>query len=229
MTTKPAKFVAYLRISKKGGTGLGISGQREAIKKFVADRGGKIIAPEFVEEESGKKDDRPELVEAIKRCRLTGATLVVAKLDRLSRDAAFLMTLQKSSVAFVAADLPDANTMTVGVMATVAQYEREAISARTKTALAAAKARGTKLGGHRDRAPDITQYHHLAVAGIRRNALKAAEERRDVIIAAMQSNATLSAIASHLNEIDVRTSRNSEWTATAVKRTLARLNLTMQR
>src|SRR4051794_18406747 len=128
------KFVAYLRVStaKQGRSGLGLEAQQSAVRQFVAGRGGKIIAPEYVEVETGKRNDRPELEKALKRCRLTGATLVVAKLDRLSRNAAFLMTLRDSGVDFVAADLPEANTMTVGVMAVVAQHEREAISHRTK-------------------------------------------------------------------------------------------------
>src|SRR5215472_3491493 len=113
------KFVSYIRVStaRQGRSGLGLEAQREAVRQFVAMRGGKIIVPEFVEVESGKRNDRPELDKALKRCRVTGATLVVAKLDRLSRNAAFLMNLRDSGVEFVAADLPDANTMTVGVMA----------------------------------------------------------------------------------------------------------------
>ncbi|MBN8906814.1 MAG: recombinase family protein, partial [Rhodospirillales bacterium] len=143
------RFVAYLRVStaRQGRSGLGLEAQREAVTAFVGARGGKLIAPEFVEVETGKRNDRPQLAAALKRCRTTGATLVVAKLDRLSRNAAFLMTLRDSGVSFVAADLPEANTMTVGVMAVVAQHEREAISRRTKEALAASRARGTKLGG----------------------------------------------------------------------------------
>src|SRR5262245_18540417 len=131
MTQQATKFVAYLRVStaKQGRSGLGLEAQRESVRRFVADRGGRIIAPEYVEVETGKRNDRPELAKALKRCRTTGATLVVAKLDRLSRNAAFLMTLLRDSgVAFVAADLPEANTMTVGVMAVVAQHEREAIA-----------------------------------------------------------------------------------------------------
>jgi DNA invertase Pin-like site-specific DNA recombinase len=225
--TQKGKFVAYLRVStaRQGRSGLGIEGQREAVRKFVAERDGKIIAPEFVEVESGKHDDRPELDKALKRCRLTGATLVVAKLDRLSRDAAFLMTLQKSAVAFVAADLPDANTMTVGVMATVAQYEREAISARTKAALAAAKARGVVLGGFKANAPDISLYQKKAVLAVRKMALEAAEERRDVIEALADEGLSLNAMAARLNESSVRTSRGGAWTATAVSRVMARLSL----
>src|SRR5665213_1755839 len=147
MQENTPKFVSYLRVStaKQGRSGLGLEAQREAVRQFVAARGGKIIAPEFVEVETGKRNDRPDLEKALKRCRLTGATLVVAKLDRLSRNAAFLMTLRDSGVSFVAADLPEANTMTVGVMAVVAQHEREAISQRTKAALAAARARGKTL------------------------------------------------------------------------------------
>ena len=98
------KFVAYLRVStaRQGRSGLGLEAQREAVRQFVDGRGGKIIAPEFVEVESGKRDGRPELTKALKRCRVTGATLVVAKLDRLSRNAAFLMTLRDSGGEFVA-------------------------------------------------------------------------------------------------------------------------------
>jgi DNA invertase Pin-like site-specific DNA recombinase len=119
------------------------------VRQFVAQRGGEIIAPEYREIESGKVNNRPELEKAMKRCRLTGTMLLVAKLDRLSRNAAFLMTLKDSGVPFVAADMPDANTLTIGVMASLAQHEREVISKRTKAALEAARARGTKLGGTR--------------------------------------------------------------------------------
>src|SRR5258706_2822013 len=138
------RYVAYLRVStdRQGRSGLGLEAQRSAVAQYVAAKGGRIIEPEYVEVESGKRNDRPELEKALKHCRLTGAILIVAKLDRLSRNAAFLMTLRDSGAEFVAADLPEANTMTVGIMALVAQHEREAISARTKAALAASRARG---------------------------------------------------------------------------------------
>ena len=129
----------------RGPSGLGLDAQRNAIDGFAAARGAKILA-RFTEVESGKSANRPELTAAIQLARLTGATLVIAKLDRLSRNAAFLLTLRDSGVRFLAVDMPEANDLTVGIMALVAQAEREAISRRTKEALAVAKARGVKLG-----------------------------------------------------------------------------------
>src|ERR671911_796243 len=137
------KFVAYYRVSteRQGRSGLGLEAQRKAVEDYLNGGRWQLLA-EFVEVESGKREDRPKLAEALALCRLHGATLVIAKLDRLSRDAHFLLGLQKAGVDFVAADMPDANKMTVGIMALVAQHEREMISERTKAALAAAKARG---------------------------------------------------------------------------------------
>ena len=134
------KHVAYYRVStaKQGRSGLGLEAQQAAVRDFL-NGGVWELTGEVIEVESGKRaDNRPQLQEALRLCRTTGATLVVAKLDRLSRDAAFLMQLQNAGVSFVAADMPGANSFTVGVMALVAQQEREAISARTKAALAAA-------------------------------------------------------------------------------------------
>lgn len=223
MASSTGKYVVYLRVStaRQGRSGLGIEAQREAVRQFVASRGGRIITPEFVEVETGKRDDRPELQKALKRASITGATLVVAKLDRLSRNAAFLMTLRDSGVEFVAADLPEANTMTVGVMAVVAQHEREAISQRTKAALAAAKARGRVLGGKREGVAGIASYQRKGVEAARERAVEAAEERREAIEAL--AGLSLSAMAAQLNADSVTTSRGGQWTATAVKRTLAHL------
>ena len=215
--------MTYLRVStaRQGRSGLGLEAQREAVRQFVSSRGGRIITPEFVEVETGKRNDRPELVAALKRCRVTSATLVVAKLDRLSRNAAFLMTLRDAGVEFVAADLPEANTMTVGVMAVVAQHEREAISQRTKAALAAAKARGTLLGGRRTGAANIASYQCRGVAAAREKAREAAELRRDAIEALAFERLSFNAMAARLNADCVTTSRGDRWTATAVKRTIA--------
>ena len=144
------KFVAYYRVStqKQGRSGLGLEAQRHAVAEFLNGGDWKIVG-EFTEVESGKRSDRPELARALAMCRLHGARLVIAKLDRLSRNAHFLFGLQEAGVDFVAADTPHANRLTVGIMAIVADEERRMISARTKAAMAAAKARGVQLGGDR--------------------------------------------------------------------------------
>ena len=136
------KFVAYYRVStdKQGVRGLGMEAQASCVEAFVASHDGKILAS-FKEVESGKRNDRPELDKALARSRALGATLLIAKLDRLSRDALFLLTLQKANVDFVCCDMPDANNFTVGIMALMAQHEREAISTRTRDALAVVKQR----------------------------------------------------------------------------------------
>jgi DNA invertase Pin-like site-specific DNA recombinase len=141
------RIIGYERVStaRQGASGLGIEAQRQAIDGFIAQRGGKLIA-RFTEVESGRNPDRPELGKALHLAKVTGATLVIAKLDRLSRNAAFLLTLRDSGVRFAAVDLPEANDLTVGIMALVAQQEREAISRRTKEALAVARSRGVRLG-----------------------------------------------------------------------------------
>jgi DNA invertase Pin-like site-specific DNA recombinase len=143
-------FIAYYRVSteKQGRSGLGLDAQRKAVDDYL--NGGKWdLAAEFTEIESGKNSDRPALAKALQACRVYGARLVIAKLDRLSRDAHFLLGLEKAGVDFVAADMPHANRLTVGIMAMVADEERRMISARTKAALAEAKKRGKKLGGFR--------------------------------------------------------------------------------
>jgi DNA invertase Pin-like site-specific DNA recombinase len=141
------RIIGYERVStaRQGENGLGIAAQRQAIDGFAAQRGAALIA-RFTEVESGRNPDRPELGRALHLAKVTGATLVIAKLDRLSRNAAFLLTLRDSGVRFAAVDLPEANDLTVGIMALVAQQEREAISRRTKEALAIARSRGVKLG-----------------------------------------------------------------------------------
>src|SRR4051812_27014736 len=142
-----AGYVAYYRVStaRQGRSGLGLEAQQSAGRGYLD--GGSCLLAERVEVESGKRDaNRPKLQDALRLCRVHNATLVIAKLDRLSRDAHFLLGLQKAGVKFVAADMPEANEMVVGLLAVIAQAERKMISSRTKAALAAAKARGTKLG-----------------------------------------------------------------------------------
>jgi DNA invertase Pin-like site-specific DNA recombinase len=141
------RFVAYYRVStdRQGRSGLGLEAQQKAITDYLNGGAWELVG-EFIEVESGKRSDRPQLVLALEACRKRKARLVIAKLDRLSRSLAFIATLMEAGVEFVAADMPFANKLTIRILAAVAEHEREAISERTKTALAAAKARGTRLG-----------------------------------------------------------------------------------
>jgi DNA invertase Pin-like site-specific DNA recombinase len=144
------RFVAYFRVStaQQGASGLGLEAQREAVSRHVAGAQGAIVA-EFQEIESGKKNDRPQIAAALAACRLRRACLVIAKLDRLARNVHFISSLMESGVDFVACDNPHATKLTIHILAAVAEHERAMISARTKAALAAAKARGVKLGNPR--------------------------------------------------------------------------------
>ncbi len=148
------RFVSYLRVStdKQGRSGLGIEAQREAVARF-SNGGTWVQLAELVETESGKNADRPQLREAIAQCRQTGATLLIAKLDRLARNVAFISALMEQGVPFVACDMPTATPFMLHVYAAMAEEEARAISLRTKVALAAAKARGVKLGGWRGGTP----------------------------------------------------------------------------
>lgn len=209
------KFVAYLRVStaRQGRSGLGLEAQREAVRSFVQSRAGKIIAPEFLETESGKHNDRPQLQAALGRCRATGATLVVAKLDRLSRNAAFLLTLRDSGVPFVAADIPEANTLTIGILAVVAQAEREAISVRTKAALAAAKVRGVKLGNPNGRINLRPGNGTIAAA----EAARIFAKRLLPMVAELEGEGlSMNAVARRFNEDGIRSRRGGIWTAKAI-------------
>jgi DNA invertase Pin-like site-specific DNA recombinase len=222
------KAVAYYRVStaKQGISGLGLEAQRSSVEALCLARGWEIIAPPFTEVESGKRNDRPELLKAIERCKMMGATLVVAKLDRLSRDAAFLLTLQNSDLPFIAADMPNANNFTVGIMALVAQQEREAISTRTKEAMQAAKARGVVFGNPNGaaalrRSPSGSPS---GVASLKRKADQHAERLRPVITQLQGEGViSLERIAKALNEAGMVTPRNARWHTSSVRNLLARL------
>src|ERR687889_1623464 len=136
------KFIAYYRVStaKQGRSGLGLEAQQEAVRSYLNGGAWQLVA-EVVEVESGKRNDRPKLAEALRLCRLHGATLIIAKLDRLARNVAFISNLMESGVEFVAVDFPQANRLTVHILAAVAEHERELISQRTRAALAQAKKR----------------------------------------------------------------------------------------
>jgi DNA invertase Pin-like site-specific DNA recombinase len=221
------KLVAYERVStaRQGRSGLGLEAQRKAIDTFAAERSAQVL-DRFTEVESGRRNDRPELDKALNLARLTGATLVIAKLDRLSRNAAFLLTLRDSGVRFLAADLPEANDLTVGIMALVAQQEREAISRRTKEALAAARARGVKLGN-----PNGAASLRRAGKGgqalrevVTANADAFARDLQPVIAELRSGGATsLRDLAEALNDRGIQTRRGGKWHVSNVRNLLARL------
>lgn len=226
-TVPPRRFIAYERVStaRQGKSGLGLEAQRKAIEGFAASRNAEVVA-RFTEVESGCREDRPELSKALGFARLTGATLVIAKLDRLSRNAAFLLTLRDSGVKFLACDMPEANDLTVGIMALVAQQEREAISRRTKEALAAAKERGVKLGNPNGAA--ALRRAGKGGAPLRAAVSANADAFADIlapVIAELreQGVTTLRQIADELNVRNVQTRRGGRWHVSTVKNLLARM------
>ncbi len=221
------KIVCYLRVStrRQGTSGLGLEAQRAAIDSFAQQRNGRIIDT-FTEIESGKVNTRPELARALHLAKVTGATLVIAKLDRLSRNAAFLLTLRDSGVKFIAADMPDANDLTVGIMALVAQQEREAISRRTKEALAAAKARGVRLGNPNGAAAlrRAGQGNAASIEAIRSFADSHARNLKPVLDAlAEEGVVSLGAVAAALNERGMLTPRGGKWHKSSVRNLMGRL------
>jgi DNA invertase Pin-like site-specific DNA recombinase len=222
------KIVTYLRVStaRQGSSGLGLEAQRNAIQAYASARSASIVK-EFVEVESGKaSNNRPELLAALHLAKVTGSLLVIAKMDRLSRNAAFLLTLRESGVKFIAADMPDANELTVGIMALVAQQEREAISTRTKEALKAAKARGTKLGNPNGAAAlqRAAKGNDAAVSTIKAKADAYAADLKPVIQdIAKQGIVSLGGIAKALNERHISTARGGLWHKATVANLLARL------
>jgi DNA invertase Pin-like site-specific DNA recombinase len=210
------KYVAYFRVSttKQGQSGLGLEAQQEAVKQYADS-----IIHSFTEIESGKNDSRIQLAAAIELCRTSGASLLIAKLDRLSRDAAFLMTIRKSGVDIVAADMPNASTLEFGIKAIFAQHEREEISKRTKVALAAAVARGVKLG---TKSPQISSA--AGVAALQANADQFAQKVLPIIRDLKAAGYTsLRQIAAALTERQVQTVRGStNWSASQVSNIIAR-------
>ncbi|ACL63338.1 recombinase family protein [Methylobacterium nodulans] len=202
-------FVAYFRVSttRQGRSGLGLDAQRIAVERYTGGRG-ELIA-EYTEVESGRKDGRPQLAAAIDLCRKRKAVLVIAKLDRLARNVAFISNLMESRVEFIAADMPEAQRVTVHLIAAIAEHEREVISKRTKEALAAAKARGVRLGNPRPNPAKATSQ-----------AAERAAQFRVAILPLVQSfkagGRSLRAIAADLNARQVPTLNGGRWHAATV-------------
>jgi DNA invertase Pin-like site-specific DNA recombinase len=225
MTMNTGKWVAYYRVStqKQGRSGLGLEAQKNAVKTFLNGGDWELIS-EYQEVETGKKDDRPELLKALHLCKVTGAKLIIAKLDRLSRDAHFLLGLQKAGVPFVAADMPEANEMVVGIMAIMAQHEREMISKRTKEALAAAKRRGVKLGNPNGAKHLIGLGNDAAMEAVKGNATRFAEDLRPIIENIRAAGIdSVERIAKEMNHRGIMTPRGKAWHPTSVSRLLKRL------
>jgi len=226
------KYVAYYRVStaKQGQSGLGLEAQKKAVTDYLNGGEWEVIG-EYIEVESGKNSDRPELKEAIKMCKLTGAKLLVAKFDRLSRNLHFITGLMESKVPFTACDMPEATELTIHIMASMAQHEAKMISQRTKSALQAAKDRGVKLGTHREGAHQFNRDH--AVEGskisVEVRQAKADEYAREIytyIEPLQQQGLSLNAIARSLNSTALKTPRGKQgkWTPTTVKNILLRIN-----
>jgi DNA invertase Pin-like site-specific DNA recombinase len=222
------KFVSYLRVStaRQGISGLGLEAQRESVASYL--NGGKwSLVKEVVEVESGKRNDRPAIAEALRLCRLHRATLIIAKLDRLARNVHFISSLMESGVEFVAVDFPQANRLTVHILAAVAEHEASMISARTKAALAAAKARGVELGGQRgslDRMARMAQKGNVASATVRRATVAKRNEDLLPVIEDIRAAGytTPQQIADGLNERGITAARGGAWSAVQVRRILGR-------
>lgn len=212
------KYIAYFRVSteRQGQSGLGLEAQQAAVKQYADS-----ITHSFTEIESGKHDDRPQLAAAIALCKRTGAALLIAKIDRLSRQAAFLLTLRDSGVQIVAADMPHAGTLEFGIRAVVAQHEREEISRRTRAALQAAKARGVRLGCP---TPEIGSAAGIAVIQARASEYAA---RLAPIVADIKRAGctTLREIAAALQARGIATPRGgSNWAPSQVRNLLEACN-----
>ncbi len=223
------QIVSYLRVStvKQGVSGLGLEAQRAAVGSF-ARAGSHTIVSEFVEIESGSKAARPQLAAALTACRLHRATLVIAKLDRLARNVAFIANLMDGGVEFVACDMPHANRLTLHLLAAIAEHEREMISQRTKAALQAAKARGARLGNPNGAAGLLDGCRAAAERSVAVRRAKAAQHAAAVgpLLEELTARGLGRAVlAAALNERGVPSASGASWYPEQVRRTLAALEV----
>lgn len=213
--------IAYYRVSTagQGKSGLGLEAQKAEVERYLRESG-ETLEDEVTEVQSGKSEgNRPVLLEALKRCRKEGHTLVVAKLCRLSRDAAYVLTLMKDAkVQLRVASMPNADNLQLGIWAVLNQQERETISRRTKEALQAAKARGVRLGGTGGASASLVAMNAARVAAANAHA----QEHGGLVRHLREQGMTLQAIATTLNKAGKRTPRGCDWTAVAVQRVLKR-------
>jgi DNA invertase Pin-like site-specific DNA recombinase len=217
------KFVAYFRVStqKQGASGLGLEAQEEAVRTYLKGGHWRLIG-EFKEIESGTRNSRPALGDALALCRIHNATLIIAKLDRLARNVAFISNLMESGVEFTAVDFPQANRLTIHILAAVAEHEAAMVSTRTKSALAAARARGLVLGGDRGNIAAQAKNGARASASVRcaAAAKRAADLLPAIRYAQSQGASSLREIAATLNEREIPAARGGQWSAVQVQRVL---------
>ncbi|KUG07438.1 recombinase family protein [Solirubrum puertoriconensis] len=211
------KFVAYLRVStqRQGQSGLGLEAQRSMVTSFVGTQG--VITSEFIEVESGKKSDRPKLAAAITEAKRTGAKLVIAKLDRLARNVAFIATLMETGADFVCVDNPTATPFTLHIFAALAEQEARMISERTKSALKAKKVRGESLGNPSNFSDDGRLKGRQTQQEKARTAKENVQAAQLVNLLLAQGK-TLRDVAAQLNSTGYRTRRGKEFTAVQVMR-----------
>ncbi|HTF18142.1 MAG TPA: recombinase family protein [Chryseolinea sp.] len=216
-------MIAYYRVSTKrqGKSGLGLEAQQKTVQDFISGDKRRSLIAEYKDIESGKNDSRPNLLKAIEHAKKVGATLLIAKLDRLSRNVSFIFTLRDTKVDFKALDLPDANTLTIGIFASMAQHEREIISKRIKDALAAKRRRGEPLGS-----PD-NMTSKGRKAGVKSRMDAARTNKNNIQALAMiqllrKDKMSYRAIAERLNELQYKTSKGSKFEAISVSRILNR-------
>jgi DNA invertase Pin-like site-specific DNA recombinase len=203
-------FVAYYRVSttKQGVSGLGLDAQRAAVAAFLHDR---PLLAEFTEVESGKKNDRPQLAAALALCKRKKTTLLIAKIDRLARNVAFIANLMEGKVEFVACDMPQASRFTIHILAAVAEHEAKIISERTKAGLAQAKLRGVKLGNPRS---------NEALLKAQESKRKVPDDVKLLISESHGAGLTLQQIADKLNGLGIKTPQNKTWWAQSIKNQL---------
>ncbi len=220
-------YIADYRVStdRQGKSGLGRDAQKKQVHDFISNNNGTLAA-EYVEVESGKNNDRPELAKAIRQSQLTGNRLVIAKLDRLSRSLHYITSLAESKVDFIVCDLPGCDQFTINLYGALAQRERELISNRTKSALQAAKARGKVLGSPQNLTKDAAAKGRvLGVESRKKKADAFAENVAPIINSHVSDGLSLNQVARKLNDDNILTARGKagSWTPTAVKNVLNRL------